>query len=83
MVTIPVELMVLVPKILVSNFYLFIIYFCFQLYDAGGSGGQKQSSDQNIADGGYRITNSGDASVPVHLELSTKQSKGGDAPILG
>jgi hypothetical protein len=54
-----------------------------KLYEAGGSGVQKQSSDQNISDGGYRITNSGDASVPVHLELSTRQSTGGDAPTLG
>jgi hypothetical protein len=65
------------------KFYLFIISFCFQLYEAGGSGAPKQTSDQNISGGGYRITNSDDASVPVHLELSTKQSKGGDAPILG
>jgi hypothetical protein len=65
------------------KFYLFIISFCFQLYEAGRSGVPKQISDQNIADGGYRISNTGDASVPVHLELSTKQNKGGDAPILG
>lgn len=54
-----------------------------KLNEAGGSGVQKQSSDQNNSDGGYRITNSGDASVPVHLELSTRQSTGGNAPILG
>ncbi|KAJ1700522.1 hypothetical protein LUZ63_000301 [Rhynchospora breviuscula] len=55
---------------------------CKKLYEAGGSGINREGSKQSIANGSHR-TNSDDASVPVHLELSTPQTTGHDAPTLG